>query len=442
MANFPNNVQYLFRAKREKVHVWNQRQYFINNIFDSNQNLRFVPEDDEEQNSRWKIRNSTKHVSRKESELSRHINDSKETSSRTENGMKQITSLETSDESELKKNHKTSTQSKNSHYLGIFVPPLPVKSKKNPQRSKTGVHKDPTAKKKNASQHMHQLSSRSVPDLTSKFELNEESPKRSEEASTSQGQAVAFQHEAEHTSELTGISVKENNAQKSSPRQPFLSRSVANLSPRLHERVSTIDEKDTDTNDVKSPRGTDSQPILPVIQETSFAETMLPGSFRKHTPQLTRPYLEREATEEKSLISDMKNSVSLPNIAESDKHAQTTGKSSVRKLEADLGQHACANINARAERLGRQSQDWESESEEEQVLCEPEVIKSITSTLPMSLMMKANHNINKIVSEQKQKLIAQCKKVTEKNATSDPRFLALKQILQPRDFQGTTDDYF
>lgn len=62
-------------------------------------------------------------------------------------------------------------------------------------------------------------------------------------------------------------------------------------------------------------------------------------------------------------------------------------------------------------------------------ICDQEVISRLTQTLPVSLMIKANQNVNKVIDHQKQGMLLHSKKGTTKNMFSDPRWKRLTSTL-------------
>ena len=63
-------------------------------------------------------------------------------------------------------------------------------------------------------------------------------------------------------------------------------------------------------------------------------------------------------------------------------------------------------------------------------LCEDGVILRITRTLPMSMLIRANQNVNKIVQVKKDKMLKKCREESQKNTLEDPRWLSLKATLE------------
>lgn len=76
------------------------------------------------------------------------------------------------------------------------------------------------------------------------------------------------------------------------------------------------------------------------------------------------------------------------------------------------------------------SRDTQPEAVE--ILCQEDVVTKLTRTLPMSLMIKANRNINKEVQKRKNVMIARCKRARDVNTLEDPRWRQLERILLER----------
>lgn len=66
-------------------------------------------------------------------------------------------------------------------------------------------------------------------------------------------------------------------------------------------------------------------------------------------------------------------------------------------------------------------------------LCDDDVILRITRTLPMSMLIRANQNVNKLVEIKKEKMLRRCRQESQKDALSDPRWLRLKDSLEKPD---------
>lgn len=71
----------------------------------------------------------------------------------------------------------------------------------------------------------------------------------------------------------------------------------------------------------------------------------------------------------------------------------------------------------------------------QEVLCEDEVIDTITRTLPLSIMIKANQNINREVQKRRARLIEKCKNDRDKDTLNDPRWVELKKVLVTKTVQ-------
>ena len=327
--------------------MWNQRQFFINNVFDSEGDLRFAQDvQNESRNSSNETKNS--HVSAK-----------------GENG---------NGDSACKGNAKR--RAKHSQSLGIFAPPLPKAT--SPRKEKT----------------KHKKSKESKVDILVLA--------RGDSNDISDDETIQADHQREEV----------NDAELD-----FCDNEMENQESKELE--------ETETARSKCPS---KSPFLPMIAEHSM-ENPTRRKFHptQHTPRLSRPYLERENTRENLQCDEFVNTtISLPHLSESKlKDSQPSGSEPPRENVTS----GVSGTQARGQDENMEGGSGDNHTEDV-VLCEDAVIKKITSTLPMSLMVKANHNVTRLVTEQKQKLIEKCRLITTQKASVDPRFIALQQTLQ------------
>ena len=78
------------------------------------------------------------------------------------------------------------------------------------------------------------------------------------------------------------------------------------------------------------------------------------------------------------------------------------------------------------EKLSRQNSQQE-------ILCHDHVIVNLTRSLPLSVMIKANQNINKVVQKRKALMIERCRTARDRNTFEDPRWKELESILEASD---------
>ena len=167
--------------------------------------------------------------------------------------------------------------------------------------------------------------------------------------------------------------------------------------------------------------------LPPISEHSEVSESPLSSpSFQllsKHPTVVTHAHFLRHPKEkEKSDVQKLLKTTSLPVIR------LVQSESAARILTGSDDSGACSDDD-KSETNPSVSICTRSDEENEQELCKPEVIKKITETLPMSLMIKANQNVNKVVYEKKKKMIARCRRIAERQVVSDPRYLALQQSL-------------
>ena len=70
--------------------------------------------------------------------------------------------------------------------------------------------------------------------------------------------------------------------------------------------------------------------------------------------------------------------------------------------------------------------------DEDEVLCDDKIVTNLTRTLPISLMIKANKNINRVVAKRQRLMIDRCRQSYDKSLLSDPRWSELEGLLRER----------
>ena len=84
-----------------------------------------------------------------------------------------------------------------------------------------------------------------------------------------------------------------------------------------------------------------------------------------------------------------------------------------------------------------QSEDNQSEtssifSRHSSALLEGDVISRLTRTLPETLMIKANQNINKIIDKRKQRMLKKARDSSSRDIMRDPRWQKLESALSDK----------
>ena len=98
------------------------------------------------------------------------------------------------------------------------------------------------------------------------------------------------------------------------------------------------------------------------------------------------------------------------------------------EAESPLTLRSCFMSDASVSRSGSGIRDQSDHGDGK--LCEDGVILRITRTLPMSMLIRANQNVNKIVQVKKDKMLKKCREESQKNTLEDPRWLSLKATLE------------
>ena len=213
---------------------------------------------------------------------------------------------------------------------------------------------------------------------------------------------------------------------KSNDKLSQTSRSTPNLHfGQTHKKRGSVDktpldkyklEENSEKEKYREEDRTDKYETssLPPISEKSETPLTTPSLslVPKHPTMVSQPYLERQSTSNMQSCSPrLQKAISLPVIP--------LGGTSDWTAADDISEYSASS--------GKSDSSGTPRGEEE--LCDPQVISEITKTLPMSLMIRANQNVNKVVYDKKKKLIQKSKKIAEREVVSDPRYLALQNSL-------------
>ena len=180
------------------------------------------------------------------------------------------------------------------------------------------------------------------------------------------------------------------------------------LIERQRLRSTTLDNKAT----VRASRHSDSETKAPAERQQRDVNDsrLLPKSASRIMYFTDDSLIKRQQT----AVAGRYRSMSMPNVSQS-AYLDTE----VATLDDKPRTVHFKPVGARA-----------TYAENRKSLCDEHVIGHLTRTLPMSLMIKANQNINKEVNRRKSIMIARCQQARDVSMTDDPRWLKLQESLR------------
>ena len=121
---------------------------------------------------------------------------------------------------------------------------------------------------------------------------------------------------------------------------------------------------------------------------------------------------------------------------------KTTFLSQVMSISDTLGlSREDTHLSSRLEGIGsdpddqseyNQSERSSTASRHSSALLEGDVISRLTRTLPETLMIKANQNINKIIDKRKQRMLKKARDSSSRDIMQDPRWQKLESALSDK----------